>query len=178
MRNPVLWIGIVAALVYSSWPLGFILNPAVSHHAFASQLEASSQPYNWLFILLDVLCGLALIVGGILQWHKESRLTIKLSVLGYMLFAVMVVVAAVAPYNCNSLSVGTCQASIVHSPLFIIHGLASILSVLFLLGSTVLLIRLLFEKQTYHWLNMVGVLTVACWGSLGVSALFLANSIP
>lgn len=177
-KNPVVWIGLVGALVYSSWPLGFILNPAVSHHAFASQLEASNQPYNWLFILLDILCGIALLVGGVMQWNKKPRLAIKLSILGYMSFAALVIVAAIAPYNCNSLSVGSCQASIIHSPLFIIHGLASIISVLFLLGSMVLLIKLLFEKHAYHWLNIVGLFIVACWGLLGVCALVFGKHHP
>lgn len=47
---------VVAGLLYSSWPLGYWLNPQADH-GLASNLEALHQPYNWLFILIDISSG-------------------------------------------------------------------------------------------------------------------------
>lgn len=169
LKNPLIWIGVVAALLYSSWPLGYYLNPNVTHVAFASQLEASNQPYNWLFICLDVLSGVALIIGGIAQWVRTKSLAIRLSIMGYVTFGVLVIIAALVPFNCDSLNTACYDKA--HSPLFIIHGFASIISVVALLASIILIFKLLIDKQTWHWINLVPVLIIASWSLIGILAI-------
>lgn len=171
VTNLTIWAAVVAAILYSSWPLGFIFNPSVSHHDLASQLEAAHQPYNWLFVALDILTGLVLLFSGIIQWRKSpQRLALKLSILGYMLFGFLVIAAAIAPYNCNSL-IQNC-AVLPRQPLFIIHGLASIFSVVFLFISLLLLCKMLVEQRFYHWLTMAGIVVILIWGVVGIDAFF------
>jgi len=171
LKNPVVWLGVFAAILYSSWPLGFILNPHVARNALASQLEAPGQPYSWLFIALDILCGLALLAGGLLQWFKSKNLISRLCVIGYMSFAILIIVAALVPFNCDSLS-ASC-ADVAHSPLIIIHGLASITSVIFLFVSIVLAVAQLLYKQVFRWFNTLPIFLLLCWCLTGFSALLL-----
>lgn len=171
LKDPMIWIAVMAAILYCSWPLGFLLNPSVAHHAFASQLEASGQPYNWLFITLDVLSGLALIIGGILQWRRSRQPVIRLSIIAYVVFALLVIVAAVVPYNCDSLA--TSCDGIAHTPLSIIHGSASIMSAVFLFFCLTLLLKIIFKKYRLHWFTMLGLMVVSFWGVLGVIALIV-----
>lgn len=169
LKNPVVWLAIIAALVYSSWPLGYILNPTAAHNAFASQLEAAHQPYNWVFIALDILSGVCLLVCGILQWAKSKGFTTKLSISSYMLFAVLVIAAALIPFNCNS-AAGACL-DVAHSPLLIIHGLASTVSVAALLVSVALIVKLLADRKSIYRLRAIPMLIITFWVLVGVAAL-------
>lgn len=168
-RNPVVLLGVIAGILYSSWPLGYILNPIVAHTAFASQLEASHEPYDWLFISFDVLSGVILLVGGLIQWTKAKGLMIKLSIVGYVIFAVLVIVAALLPNECSSPTITCYRAS--HSSLSIIHGLASIVSVVALLASIVLILKALFRHSVSFWLKVILLSTIAGWSIVGLIAL-------
>jgi hypothetical protein len=53
-----MWIALAGALAYSSWPLAFLVNPSLAGSALASSFEGHSQPFSWLFILLDCVAGL------------------------------------------------------------------------------------------------------------------------
>jgi len=68
--------GLVAALAYCSWPIGFLVNPALTATGLASDLEAHGQPYSWLFILLDCVTGLFALVAVGLAWLTVERWTI------------------------------------------------------------------------------------------------------
>lgn len=131
--SPASWFAIIAAFMYCSWPLAFFLNPAVGKHNLASQLEAPHQPYNWVFIAMDVLTGCALIIAGILQYRanrKHSRRS-HVAVWSYLLFGAMVAIAALVPLSCDP-EQDAC-GSIWRNPHIIIHGFCSIASVLCLL---------------------------------------------
>jgi Kef-type K+ transport system membrane component KefB len=137
-RRPAMLLAWVAAILYSSWPLGFVLNPFVGHHDLASQLEAPHQPYNWVFILMDVMTGLLVTVVAIMQTNRpNARKYIKWCVLGYFAFGFLVALAALTPLNCNP-TADTC-GPVLRNPQLIIHGGASILSVAFLFISTIAL---------------------------------------
>jgi hypothetical protein len=167
-KNVTIIAACIAAILYSSWPLGFIVNPAVSKYDYASELESSHQPYNWLFISLDIATGVVLIISGYMQWRKAKKLTVKLSILGYVLFGVLVIAAAIAPYNCNSIT-QNCIAEATQ-PAFIIHGLSSIFSVVFLFVSLSLLGKILYDRRLYRWLGLLAVMLLA-WGFIGLYAL-------
>ncbi len=169
LKNPIVWLVIVAAILYSSWPLGYLLNPDVARGAFASQLEAPHQPYNWLFIGLDVASGVVLLAAGLIQWFRTSNRVVKLSVASYMAFAALVIVAALVPYDCSTATESCYSAA--HSPLLLIHGLASILSPLSLLVSLILVLKVLFDQQSLRWVNTVTLSIIGCWVVTGILAL-------
>jgi hypothetical protein len=162
-------IGILAGLVYSSWPLGFLVNPVASHQALASQLEASHQPYNWLFIGLDILSGGLLLAVGYWQWFKraKNRKLFQVSIIGYVVFAVLVIAAAIAPYDCNTVS----QSCILdaHSPSIIIHGFASIVSVVALGISLAFVSVRLYVRHAMKRLGLMGLIILG-WAYLGIDA--------
>lgn len=169
LTNVILITGFIAAILYSSWPLGYFLNPIIARQDYASELESAHQPYNWLFIALDILTGVVLIIVGIIQWRRTNRLTFRLSIVGYELFAVLVIAAAIAPFNCNSIT-QNCVA-LADQPAFIVHGFSSIFSVVFLFGSLVLLCKVLYERHAIKLLVMVGVVVIL-WGMTGLYALY------
>ncbi len=105
--------GLVAAIAYCSWPLGLLLNPTLARSALASDLEAHSQPFSWLFILLDCVTGIAALVVASRTWpgSKQDRLT-RVAVLGYALFGVATAVDALIPLNCGSSSLLSCGADL------------------------------------------------------------------
>lgn len=132
--SPASWFAIIAAFMYCSWPLAFFLNPSVGKHDLASQLEAPHQPYNWVFIAMDVLTGCALIIAGFLQYranrHQPNRRS-SIAVWNYIAFGSMVAIAALVPLTCDP-EQDAC-GSIWRNPHIIIHGFCSIASVICLL---------------------------------------------
>ena len=49
-------------LAYCSWPLAFLVNPSLAGNGLASSFEGPSQPFRWLFILLDCVAGLCIAI--------------------------------------------------------------------------------------------------------------------
>jgi hypothetical protein len=170
-RRPAFWLSLAAAILYSSWPLGFVFNPGVAHHLLASELEAPHEPFNWVFVSMDVLTGVTVSIIGILQLkaHKRGAL-LNTSIYGYIAFGVLVALAAVSPLNCNP---GTKSCGpLIDDPIVIIHGFASIVSVILLLVSIVVLTPLI--KQYIRVSKMVRILFVAmvgCWILFGIGSL-------
>jgi len=168
----------VAGLLYSSWPLGYIFNP-VANRGLASNLEALAQPYNWLFILLDILSGL-IVVGVAVTLYERSRGSrqwlLKWSIVGYGLFGVLTALDALLPIDCLN-TVQRCGAFTGH-PLIILHGLASLGSIGFLTVSLVGLWFLLIYRQAVNgllrWLLHTLLLI---WFGFGIATgIFLLNN--
>ena len=172
-RRPVFWLAWAAALFYSSWPLGFILNPGVAHHLLASELEAPHQPFNWLFITTDVLTGLTVTLIGIVQLrvHKRKVLT-NISIITYVLFGVLVATAALSPLNCDPGSKTSTCGALIHHPIVLIHGIASILSVILLLVSILFLGPLI-----RHYMRISKVVRALFICMLGSWAVFGVGSL-
>lgn len=168
-RSPLIWLALLAALFYCSWPLGYLLNPMVAHHAMASELESARQPYNWLFVGLDVAAGCALLVGGIIQLVRSRSNLLRLGIVGYMVFGLLVVVAAAVPFNCNSMA-GSCGGAADRLSLMV-HGAASIASVVCLLASLIIALRLFAQHHASRWLQLALMAFLAVWGILGLAAL-------
>lgn len=126
-RWAIIVLAALAALAYSSWPLGYYLNPRVGATGYASELAADGQPYNWVFIVGDVLAGvLILMVVWLLQqeygkklqdWHRWL-----LGLFG--VFGVLTIVAALLPMNCTP-SISICRAQH-HDWQMILHNVVSI----------------------------------------------------
>ena len=97
-------LAVVAALLYSSWPLGFLLNPRVARTSLASGLEALRQPYNWLFVAADILSSLIVVVLCLLLWNKYRKQTtrphLNITLFCVVFFAFGTVVDALLPEHC------------------------------------------------------------------------------
>jgi hypothetical protein len=100
----ILLIFTATALLYNSWPLGYILNYKTARFGLASDLAGKGQPYDWIFILGDVIVGACLIaICGLirLKLHKElwSR-SVAAVVLGVFMFGLFTATSAAAPNTC------------------------------------------------------------------------------
>jgi hypothetical protein len=168
-RRPAVWLAWTAAILYCSWPLGYVLNPFVERHDLASQLEALHEPYAWIFILMDVLTGLAVIAAGVRQFkHNKKDTLVLLCVWSYVAFGLLNAIAALAPLNCDPES-HDC-GPLIHNPLLIIHGAASFLSPAFLgLGMFALAVLLYRRQSSRLILWIIGAILLA-WFVSGAGA--------
>jgi hypothetical protein len=170
LRLPPIWLGGLAALFYNSWPLAFVLNPVVGHHALASELEAPHQPYDWLFILMDVLTGLLIAVVGLLQLRSRKHSPTLFAAVGcYVVFGVFVAGAALIPLNCNP-QAGVC-GPLLHNPSIVAHGAMSILSVVSLLIGVILVSRALYQAGAARRLQALFAAISLCWVGFGLGSL-------
>lgn len=158
---------VISAVLYCSWPLGYVLNPGIAHQELASQLQASAQPFNWLFVLLDVLCGLCLVFAGYQQWRYAKSNFAKASIICYTIFAILVITAALVPFNCTPS--GSCN-DVLDQPLLLIHGIASVVSVMSLLAGIIVLLRPLFRLRVSHMLRGITLITLLLWAITGILA--------
>lgn len=60
----VLALCVASAILYNSWPLGYLLDPNTARVGLASDLEFVGHPYYWLFILGDVLTGICAVAAA------------------------------------------------------------------------------------------------------------------
>ncbi len=140
-------LSISAGILYCSWPLGYVLNPKVARTSLASGLEATHQPYNWVFVGADVASSLLAIAACILLWHTYRRVARKRPILVGLfctiLFAIGTMMAALLPEHCVP-NLMVCPDPL-QDRFLLIHGVFSIL------GSVGLFIALViwwFQKRT------------------------------
>lgn len=156
----------LAAVTYNSWPLGFWLNPRVSYSGgLASELEGMRQPYNWVFVLLDVVTGVLVAAVVILLW-RHHRSTLSRWALGFFaLFGLLTIADALLPMPCAP-SVAVCPSWTVQ-PMLILHGIASIGSALALFAGGVLAWRMHHKRHTGWVMRSMIVL----WALSGILSL-------
>lgn len=168
-RSPLFWLSVVVALFYNSWPLGYVLDPSVEMHALASQLEAPHHPYSWLFVALDVITGLALVAVGLWQWRAlPKRRSSRAIIVSYSLFGVLVSVAALTPLVCDP-TAQTC-GPLLHNYRLLIHGLASIASVLFLFAALLGVTINAYREHGWGWLSIGLTALLMGWLVFGVGS--------
>jgi hypothetical protein len=101
-----------AALLYNSWPLGYLLNYKTARYDLASDLDFSGQPYGWLFILGDIVVGVILVAITIymrLKLHGELwSKSLAAVVVGLFVFGLFTATSADAPNTCQPNEVGIC----------------------------------------------------------------------
>ena len=115
--QPTMWIALAGALAYSSWPLAFLVNPLLAGSALASSFEGRSQPYSWLFILLDYIAGLctAIVCTCELRPHQGRQRPgrgLVFALLGYGAFGMATAVDAIVPLSCRSRSAQACASQL------------------------------------------------------------------
>jgi hypothetical protein len=121
----------LSGLLYSSWPLGYVLNPTVSRSALASALEALHQPYNWVFIAGDVSSSLLmlLICWLLLKHYRQNRqhqVFLGFVLINVSIFAIGTFADTLLPERC--LPGAAACPSWQHNPLLLVHGVFSILA--------------------------------------------------
>lgn len=134
-------MAIAAGLLYASWPLGYWLNPLVAKNGLASGLEALHQPYNWVFITMDIISSLlVLAVCWLLRRRLDPtgrRRLLDLILLNAAIFAVGTIADTALPMHC--------EPSLRHCPSFrvdyflLFHGIFSITAAVGLFFSLALL---------------------------------------
>lgn len=120
----------LAGILYSSWPLGYILNPTVNRSALASALEGLHQPYNWVFIAGDVSSSLLMILICWLLWRhyrkEKQQFFLGFVLINVILFALGTIADTLLPERCLP-GAASCP-SWQHNPLLLLHGIFSILA--------------------------------------------------
>lgn len=162
-------LSILAAILYSSWPLGYWLDPVVARGALASELGGFHRPYNWLFIATDCLTGLVLLAVGFGQLKKAPAGFSPLAVYSYMIFGFLVALAALTPLACNPTS-QTC-GPLVHNYRALVHGFASIASVSFLLIGLLGVMRTVLKSGTRHFIRYSLLALLAAWLAFAAASL-------
>lgn len=114
---------------------------------------------------MDVLTGLVVTIVGIWQINNHRHHTlIKWCAALYIAFGVLVALAAVMPLNCDPEN-HSC-GPLLHNPILIVHGLSSILSVVFLFLSMVLAIGVsTYRKNSAHLRRWLFGLAVLAWAA-------------
>jgi hypothetical protein len=165
------------AVAYSSWPLAFVLNRPMAGSALASSFEARSQPFSWLFILLDCfvgLCTVAVVAGQFprLGWIRRDRALIGVLV-SYGLFGLATAIDAVVPLTCSSESSRACASQLLPvTPDDVLTGLA--VFALFL-AATFAFARLLGNRAVYPVSFPVALAALtAAWSAIGIIVLLEA----
>jgi hypothetical protein len=120
----------IAGVLYSSWPLGYILNPTINRNQLASALEAIHQPYNWVFIGGDVSSSLLMILICWWLWRhyhrKKQRAVLGFVLINVVIFGLGTIFDTLLPEHCLPTAV-TCP-SWQHDHLLLAHGVFSILA--------------------------------------------------
>ena len=170
---------VLAGIFYSSWPLGYWLNSQATR-GLASDLQALHQPYNWVFISMDVICGILVgIVSGKLLMiiqknsHQKNLLGLWTAVLGAGGFGLFTAIDALLPLNCIQGS-PQCVVSLNNSS-FVIHGIFSFASIAGLTVSIIAiwLLLLMRGKVVISLAHLTPTFFLLVWLSFGALTFYL-----
>jgi hypothetical protein len=149
---------VASALMYCSWPLGFVLNPVAMHAGLASELGAAGQPYNWFFVWSDIASGSLLIVGS-LMLIRLFKLTgwplLSLSLLA--VYGACGALDAALPMHCLP-SEQVC-GTIWHDPMLIIHGIFDLTGATALIGTLISAAIYVHDhsRERRSWIYAIGI---------------------
>lgn len=103
-------LSFIAAIFYTAWAFGYVLNPSVASGGTVSELSATSQPYRYFFLTTDLLMLITIIATAFLTFLTVNKTWQKVTILFYVLFGVLTVVTTFVPLSCAQ-SVESCTAS-------------------------------------------------------------------
>ena len=170
---------IAAGILYSSWPLGYWLNPE-ANRGLASNLEALHQPYNWVFILMDIFSGILVFIvcWQLLKFAKsnsshKTELGLRIAIWGTGIFGLLTTLDAILPLNCVEGSAHC--VSPLNNPYFVIHGIVSIGSIAGLTISIIAIWLLLYmrEKAVMRLAHLTPATFLVVWLGFGILTLIL-----
>ena len=166
----------LSGLLYASWPLGYVLNP-ITNRGLVSNLEGLGQPYNWLFISLDIISGVAVCVVARWLWQRTAgkRTMVTTAAVGsYALFGLLTAIDALIPVDCAA-DQGQC-GNVINHPLVIWHGLISLASIGFLTLSLVIIWWQFSRRQASPSVVRYGLHSaVAIWFFFGIVTAILVG---
>lgn len=120
----ILALAAAAAVLYNAWLLGFALDPDGLHGSYVSVLEAPGHPHAEVFVVCDIVAGVAAVLAGLLLRRRH-----QLAAAGFVVFGLGNVLEAAIPIPARcAASVAACGTGLgqVLAP----HDLASVASVL------------------------------------------------
>jgi hypothetical protein len=175
-----LWIALAGALAYNSWPLAFLVNSSLAGTALASSFEGRSEPFAWLFILLDCVAGLCtgiVCVRELRSHRRQRRLTglIACALLAYGAFGAATAVDAVVPLRCGSTSAQACASQLWPlTPDDVLTGGAVL--ALFVAAVAALVYAARRPAGTASYAPATIVLILAGWSALGLVVLMWSSA--
>ncbi|HET8992046.1 MAG TPA: DUF998 domain-containing protein, partial [Candidatus Saccharimonadales bacterium] len=93
------------AVIYNSWPLGYLLDNHTARFGVPSDLEDPHHPYSWVFIIGDVVSGLLLIAMSLYLARqliaKRKKLAWTGLAFGLFMFGFFTGFGAAAPDKCH-----------------------------------------------------------------------------
>jgi len=123
-QKHLLALSILSAVFYNSWILGYFLNKSQINNAYFSVLQIPGRPYYLLYIILDIICGLLIILIGLylLKTIKPEKKTI----IYYLGFGLFIILDAIYPIsNQCSTTISKCGYSL--SQIFSYHDVLGII---------------------------------------------------
>lgn len=169
----------LAGFFYSSWPLGYWLNSQATR-GLASDLGALHQPYNWVFISMDVISGFLVGIASrkllkIIEnnANQRNRRGLQITALGAGGFGLFTAVTALLPLNCIQGS-PQCVVSLNNS-YFVIHGIFSFASIAALTISilTIWLLLLSRDRSVISLNHHIPAIFLIVWLGFGALTLYL-----
>jgi hypothetical protein len=170
MKKPVMLFGVIGALLYSNWLLGYWLNYRVASAGLASDLQMHSQPYSWLFILGDVLSGLAIAVTAYLLCQHRYHLSVYLAA-GYFCFGVMTAASALIPVHCG-LNLTLCAVG--NGQTFSLHNITGGIASFGQFISLAVLWRLSIRSKMPRWRQWSTAGFLLLWSAGGLLYMYLS----
>jgi hypothetical protein len=150
-------LGVLAGVLYNSWPLGFVLDRRALGGTYLSVLEMPGRPYEELFVGCDVAAGAMAVIAGVLLLRHPPVAA------GLVMFGIGNVLEASIPIETScATSVAACGSA--PGDLLEPHTVASILSV------AGLVLALWSLRNHSRWMQTVIAL-------VAVTALFLLVSV-
>ncbi len=167
----------LAAVTYNSWPLAFLFNRMVLQHGLASDLEKFSQPFSWVFITGDIVTGTLLSVAAYGQYSRASYKLLRLLILSYGAFGIVIILAAITPIQCEQIA-SICVERLA-SPAALLHSSFSIMSILLLSQAVILcqiLRRVTGSKVRQLWLLIITAVAMPVFGISGLVDIIDGNN--
>lgn len=165
-----LWFAGVGAVAYCSWPLAFLVNRSLAGSALASSFESRSEPFAWLFILLDCVAGLCIAVVCARELRPRVGGALAVVLLAYAAFGAATAVDAVVPLDCGSVSAQACAGQLWPiTPDDVLTGTA--VFALFVAAVTVLAQAVRRAREVPSRVPVIMMLILAGWSVSGLVVL-------
>ncbi|MFZ1538512.1 MAG: hypothetical protein WAT23_14145 [Chromatiaceae bacterium] len=158
----------LAALLYSSWVLGYMINPRVAVFGAASELSATGQPFRELFIVSDVVAAILMFIVGHLLWIRHNSAYLRMAIAMYVLAGVFIAVAANISLLCSP-SLEVCDAK-AFTDRAMFHNLAGAIASFFIFLNLFFTIQAVTKNIS---IRLKFQILIIVWGILGLSSLYI-----
>lgn len=134
----------------------------------ASDLEAHSQPFYWVFILLDCVTGFATVVAAKNAWPSRGASNARLgrvALIFYAIFGIATTVDALVPVNCGSTSLTSCSADLASLSIDdVLTGLAVFALFIAAVATQVCIVR----ERSWTMGSVGSLFVIVVWSGIGL----------